>query len=427
MQQLQSDGSYNELYPKTDAYTKEEIDYKLLNQIKVGDILYTVRKEVPDNFLLCNGDIINGENYPSLLEQYENISVEGKIVASDQEVVASSAFMFFGDGVYYNGNYVFAGYNGSRYLSIAYGESLSSLAVKQIDSVKTASARMMVKKDGVCVICITPNGTGIYYAYYSSDLINWTVSTIPMYYNNTNNLIFYGVVNNNWAFVSKNSRDSQMLLFWSPDATPTTYYTSNKWKTNNYNLFSISYIDNLYMVVFYDKNNKQIKLGTFSDLNNINSDYQEVSVLTYTYTSSLNISYLRRILKNNQGYYLVWSAENTRNTNGIYIFYSEQLQENCFQFDTKYKITTTQYTTTAYDPIKSVGNCWYIFSGAFFGNKEKITNTSNNYIGWYNVKNTNYILGYNPTRLYDLSVYQFGIVLPSLSVDGVKVYLKANE
>lgn len=145
------------------GYTKAETDEKISTvQPAVGDIKTTVRTDLGENWMLCNGDMLNRVDYPSLSELISS-GPNGPWKTSDLWTSSASGFMnYISNAIYENGYYVVAGtyHNGSNFVArIGYSTSLSGpwtfkdIWTGTVNSVNTAYVSRISYVNGYYVLC----------------------------------------------------------------------------------------------------------------------------------------------------------------------------------------------------------------------------------------------------------------------------------
>lgn len=138
--------------------TKTAID----SSIRIGDIKATVRTDLGENWLLCNGDMLNRVDYPSLSELISS-GPNGPWKTSDLWTSSASGFMnYISNAIYENGYYAVAGtyHNGSNFVArIGYSTSLSGpwifkdIWTGTVNSVNTAYVSRISYVNGYYVLC----------------------------------------------------------------------------------------------------------------------------------------------------------------------------------------------------------------------------------------------------------------------------------
>lgn len=180
IQQQQTDGSYNELWPKTNSYTKEESNQ--LYDYKIGDIKCTTR-EKSLNWLECNGKSIDGEEYPELTSILGDIgpsmNIQNLSVLEGENLIANTPpLSCYGDGKWVVAYLVDS--NDRGILRIKYSSSLNGpWTTKDIWTSYSPAYYCVLNSltfgNGYWVIAgaISNSSKSKWKAVYSTDLINW--------------------------------------------------------------------------------------------------------------------------------------------------------------------------------------------------------------------------------------------------------------
>ena len=150
-QKLDRSDEYQELWPKTDCYTKTETDsmiQPLQKQVEsanwqIGDVRGTVKNDLSDDWILCDGHIVNGVAYPGLLNY---LGDSGSMLVEKTPVI-SYTFPKMGSYTFYPSSY---GIQKCNNLYFQVGYKINSSDAAYVDLV----------------------------LMYSSDLINWTGTTV---------------------------------------------------------------------------------------------------------------------------------------------------------------------------------------------------------------------------------------------------------
>ena len=174
------------------AYTKEESAEAAENAIEpVGTIKATVRTDLGDKWLLCNGDTVSREEYPSLSDVISpDISKEWEMKIAWQNSAVPGAYDNEVSCITYgNGYWVAAGtdYDGSNHRAcIFYTTDLNSEWTKKIlwshsDNYGNSEINGIIYADGYFVVAAKRSSSSTYYAqiaYATSPDEEWTQKTI---------------------------------------------------------------------------------------------------------------------------------------------------------------------------------------------------------------------------------------------------------
>lgn len=143
---------------------------------QIGDIKVTLRKDLPDNWLLCDKSIVDMEQYPALYElresEFESTMVSGWRSSGYLTGVVSNYYGFYS----INGYYIMSWYNGSYY-GISYSDDPNA-DISEWKSVKTGTYGYIGSNEdikyvnGYYIICSSQ------YICYSKDLSSWTSKQI---------------------------------------------------------------------------------------------------------------------------------------------------------------------------------------------------------------------------------------------------------
>ena len=214
MQQLQSNGTYNELWPKTDCYTKEETNTLIQNQTssvdwQIGDIRGTVKNDLSNNWLLCDNNVIDGEKYPVLQEYLGgNLGVNLIVQSSNNSFVLPNGFATnAGQIVIVNNQYLWGGYyqEGSQYYpAIAYSSDLNTWNVAKLTAsgyYTSDSVIYKIKYLNNIYVAIDTN----YRMYFSNTLsTRWVQSTLQY----CQDIDYYNGI---WALLITNSSSASSI------------------------------------------------------------------------------------------------------------------------------------------------------------------------------------------------------------------------
>lgn len=418
MQELQSNGSYVELWPKGYIYNKDSI-------YNIGDIKFTLAEDETGNFKECNGDYLDGNLYPQLKGLVETIPVAKYTALQDTFKDINSNFSFVGDVGIIENKIIASGKYRKGYIGVATGTNFQTMNSKQIDSnfISNRGLVMRVKNNAVCIRGVT--SSPVQQFYFSSDLNTWksfgSSELGDRYWRG--NLSDFKVLNNNWVFILNRVYNSNACyrLFWSSSDVPTSLNYTDKWSSEK--ILSINYFDNKYFVVLYNYSTRQFYIDYFSSLDAIESDCQRISCpLTLSTNSSVEL--LGQLLKNEYGYYLVFNVVN--GDDGYWISYTDDLINN--PFSSKKIIAQASADRYGFNSIKEVNGTFLLncSSGYVFGNKWDVQPIKNGVSWAYIFCNSDKVMTYNPNTIYELTAFSNGIKLPDIETDAAKAYVKVK-
>lgn len=266
MQQLQSNGTYNELWPKTDCYTKEETNV-LVSSIdwQVGDVRGTVKNDLSNDWLLCDGYYHDSSSYPILRNYVTNYNGTAQETNDYYDFSLPNNFQIYRKS-FLQSNFL---WDGTNYLLGGYFEdsSTSYAAIAYTKDFKTWNVSTVATKNKYRIFSVV----GIWYendyyfarvysyqnnydrVWYTKDLTaSWTEIDI----NVEQNLGFSvcGFHNNNWVFIKTTSNNSEKIISGSSFSTLTEIYTTS----SNNRIFHGEWVDGRWLFSGHTADNKAV-------------------------------------------------------------------------------------------------------------------------------------------------------------------------
>lgn len=307
-QKLDRSDEYQELWPKTDCYTKTETDsmiQPLQNAVwQIGDVRGTVKNDLSDDWILCDGRYANLNTFPKLgsyLETQENIiSTETAFSYSLPNGFSPSSGTF----AKCNGWYIWSGTileSGKYYMAVAYTLDLETWNVSKLSTSAYSSLPQVPRVqyvNGYYYICQGVNystDTIFYRFYYASSLDSWhsadfsgeSVSIIQLAYGDgkwvlttksysgsyyvctteepssfsrqstVSSLSWVGIVWDQQKWFLLNASTTPVLLVFNDILDP-TQYTQYTYTRTDYTSFCYLFNgSNYFFILEYDYNNKQ--------------------------------------------------------------------------------------------------------------------------------------------------------------------------
>ena len=313
------------------------------NYLKVGDTLTTTRTDLGDNWMLCNGEILNRDEYPLLSSEmpssllYRTTTKEvwnnTYLNAENQGSVQSIRYV--------NGYYVICGsdrYNSGNFRGrIAYTKNPSGswtiIDMYNKNNLYFESIKDIVYANGYYVV-VGMASNYIHIAYTTSLTSNWTMNStsIGAYSSNT----AYRLKYLNGYFIvcarlgSSRGIDDASIVYTN---NPTLSWTVTSIKVDNTaELTDIIYEDGKYILALMSFTNESPttvtrRLDLYSS-EYLNGPWTRHSVMQYRGDANYKMLYNTRILFYNGYYILVGPLLTTVNDvgkNSISIIYSESL------------------------------------------------------------------------------------------------------
>ena len=404
------------------------------NQWEIGDLRYTVKNDLGEKWLLCDGEVYSKELYVKL-GQYigtDSPCVKYKNQQSFPKFDKDNFILF--DVFYYENDYYFVGkISGSNNLSTVYvshGKDFNQVfSLRQVASIRYLSElKILVNQGEVGIIIKSTRTTDAIYFYFSSDLINW--NNIRLVQSNDCQIRWCKVINDTWflclADASDSSSNKYDRIYYSPEAAPSMMPSlSNLTQANSCYIVSLDYVNNKYVYMYHNEvgANTVLKCATFSDLTF--SDYEE---FTMNWDVSGNIHYagFRRMFRVEDGFCLIYSPgnPNTITNQKLYFSYSETGDINQFQDVT---ILTQSNTGVPY----SFNNEYIVLknnsSQRVFGASGRNGVQTFLPFNFAKIEGSEKIQLLESNSVVDLEYLKSTVKTPNLTVDKRNVYIKALD
>lgn len=192
---------------------------------EIGDVMITTRKDLGNQWLLCNGESISPSEYPDLAEIIRGVS--------GQAIGRSAAPLKI---AYYNGVWVAVGYSGSYPYIFATTDPTGSWTVVQI-STTAAAIRDIYCYNGTWVAVGSDNSNPYPYIWTTTDPFgSWTQKRIATSYVN-----LFGIYCHDGTWVAVGYRNSSYYPYIYIATNPTGTWTEKSIGSPECQLDSVTY------------------------------------------------------------------------------------------------------------------------------------------------------------------------------------------
>ena len=424
-QKLERSEEYQELWPKTDCYTKTETD-SIAQDIRasvqslmqtadwqIGDIRGTVKNDLSNNWLLCDGSTRNGNDYPVLL-QYLGSSGETFVNLGQIGTYSLPTDITYSKGwiVKVNNIYVIGGTESSTNAKIAYSSDLNSWT--EVTVLKGSTFLRMYKVYKIKYV----NGyyfAGVWesssneYTYISSDLNTWTMAK----YGNSAPLRYMDVQYYNGVWYLADG--SQKLFYSSNPLSGFSYYSYS-----NY-VYSLLRYNDIWAILAYKEETSDkyysINILTGTDLNGSLSttllNYQTVGYSTSRYK-------VIHLARTNSQWVLCREDSDTDSLYHWYFSNNAAISADMFN---------SSSITSDTDVFESFGNQVLLPTVTITSSQSTVRDANEYYLAKENATTfLSFSRGANTGTVTRWQVYIDTITLPTIASAGkVNYYIKAKE
>lgn len=408
-QKLDRSDEYQELWPKTDCYTKTETDSLIQSQLtsvdwQIGDIRSTIKNDLSDDWVLCDGSKIR-----TLPELAKYVGDNGPFI---RKVVFATTLIDkpIQDRIYYNGLWYFVYCTTSYLVGVIYGPDLSRPFTNVEVGTYTSEPKQLTILVNNGVFCITWYTSGYIHARFSNDLTNWTYCSCSI--GSSPYQFQASVLNGNWVF------SSTSYIYYSSELIPSSLNEASFYGKN------ISYFDGKYWTVNTNASAGYLVYSSYTDLaaTSYSSSYTcPSSWFDSIYTASRE--FFARIFKEEDGYYLVYSIPNKNNFKRVGYSFSKNLESS--PFSDAVTIASSGTSIIIQDrKVKELNQQGIILLRTYIiGNQKWDTND----LPTINIKDSNLVCvqesDYNCT-FYQVDYYNTSCQLPNITYDVGYAYIK---